>query len=386
MNLNSSNIVRNAVLVLCLFPMVPSIYGQCGDLHVGGGPAITRNGDNSVRGTATIWPTQAEPGGIWYIDLTVEIYFTPTGGSEQLIEDNEVSFQWSPSTTVGTGSTVTVIETEALEPHGTGSYRARRYAYGVCLGGPTSTSGYSFSTQISRPTISGLSGVWYLDDEKDTSNGYYDAVQLTADKKGASSTPTWSVPVGGDKIDLSCTNCTVLDATSKKASNGCIYDVFVSLHVGGFYSEDFLMSVNTPKYTISGGATTNVNWVGATGFDTKITYIPVDHCDYTMPSIAVNEEFTYGSRVNDVGNAWPSTVGNNWPSPDEDNISGYSGGFSDRIAAYGGLTPAPQLAGSGSSKVYHLPQEFSVGSDTSGSGTSIKSHDLQMYRDHGAHE
>ncbi len=240
------------------------------------------------------------------------------------------------------------------------------------------TKNTAYSLTVQRPTISGVNAIWWLGGGSDPSNGYYNASALTADPKGAPEVPSWSVPVGSGKMSLFCFICTSNTATSQAPSSGCQYDIIIRVSVGGLDSDNFLMSVNQPSYLESLGPPADAGW-NAAGFKSTIPYRIRDHCNYALPSIAVNEQF--GPFINDTSN--------NWPKPTPVNISGFSGsGFSDVVGISGSYTPQPLVPQSPltTTKVDHATQTWRVGSSTSGQGVQVQTNTHQKYLDHGRHE
>jgi len=113
----------------------------------------------------------------------------------------------------------------------------------------------------------------------------------------------------------------------------------------------------------------------------EIHYRVIDNVGGTIVGATVNERFP-SPPVNDQPNNWgsaPTTSTQNWPNT--------NGTFTDNLYMCGG-TPAPVTTSSSNwgDKVYHMPQEFYVGSTTPGRGCRVQAHTLQFYRGYADHE
>ena len=107
----------------------------------------------------------------------------------------------------------------------------------------------------------------------------------------------------------------------------------------------------------------------------EINYRIIDNVGGTIIGATVNERFP-SPPVNDQPNNWstsPTTSTQNWPNT--------NGTFTDNLYQCGG-TPAPVTTSSSQwgDKVYHMRQEFYVGSTTPGRGCRVQWHTLQFYR------
>jgi hypothetical protein len=281
-----------------------------------------------------------------------------------------------------------------LSSSGPGTYTATGYHVVYC---PTSICGsevyfppYSDgwngydagSLAAQRPTIStgsGIAGVWWLNGLRDPADGYDDRTTLNVNTNCASctETPAWSVTVNSSKISLSCNNCSSPTVTSQQASGG-LGDISIKVSLGGFDSDTFAFTVNTPSY-LSSEYPYASDVANSNGYWSYIYYAVRDLFDYPFPSIPISE--TFGTFVNDQTN--------NWPKPMAGGSSGFTGYvWVDNMAIAGtGITPPVSNPQSplGTSAVDHAAQDWYVGSATPGSGVHVHTNTHQHYTDHGRH-
>ncbi|MBI1355789.1 MAG: hypothetical protein GC160_15725 [Acidobacteria bacterium] len=250
-------LVATATTYLCF---APSSFAQC-NMTVDGEPSVARTGPNQARATATLFPTAIV--GTWTVTLRAKLLFTPSGGSEQTVQDQPTSFTWTSSTPTGIGSSRSVTASDALESHGNGSYRSREEVSAVCGGFPfTISPKVSSSMAISRPAypdytvagkyltyMGGQSGTYTTVAGTQFSNTVALKVGAT---NGASGSATWDlIQSSPGYASLSCTSCTNPNLTANKESDGClVYNVQVKTNYGGFRSEPLYVAIERPKSTI----------------------------------------------------------------------------------------------------------------------------------------
>jgi hypothetical protein len=245
-------------------------------------------------------------------------------------------------------------------------------------------------TLAAQPTITGVNAFWWLGSgilsDGGTCSGqtgpcYYAQAAWTANANGATGTPTWHVGTvaGGGSVNLSCYTCANTTATSTAPSNGCTYDITVYVtYPDGSQSANFYVSIVTPKNTtLLSGYPTDAAW--NTGFVSTTGWNLTDTCGYSDAGLDGNE--TFGTWTNDTAN--------NWSLPTATATYNASSNWYDQLGAYGFTTPPPENPQSPLTnvKVMHdYPWNLWVGSQTFGSGVSVRADTQQFYQDHGRHQ
>jgi hypothetical protein len=145
---------------------------------------------------------------------------------------------------------------------------------------------------------------------------------ISADPKGAPTTPSWTVSGQPQKVSFTCNACSQAYITSQQPSNGqndskhgsCTYDVLVRASVDGFMSDPFFIYIAMPHHFTK--VATNYSstlgppiWV----WNRQITYELFDACNNPLLDMEGGEKFPQGWS-NDVPNNWK--VCKRWPSVD----------------------------------------------------------------------
>jgi hypothetical protein len=253
----------------------------------------------------------------------------------------------------------------------------------------------------STPTISGTNAFWYLGGItpadpstqcEDYGYCYYTQAVLTANNNGHVGPPTWVSPSNesGGNVSFSCNPCSSVTVTSTSPSNGCVYDATVyTVYNDNAQSANFMMAIIQPTTLVLQGSPSDSAY-GGDGWESSTTWVIQDACGDSDNYLDFNEGF--GSIVSDYS-------GQNWsgPSPSTNN-SGSSSMATDMLIASGALlSPASENPQSplGSTKVYHNPWLFYVGTPTlctgspgseSCSGLLMYTDTQQRYLDHGRHQ
>jgi hypothetical protein len=348
-------------------------------------PTIVRSAPNFVGGTGYLRVNQT-PVGTWDLRVQTTVQFRAPGGSTfGILSSNTTSVTVTPSTAVGTIFSSTVQNVQ-LNPQGDGDYRVAVSASGTCLNNayPLTPNSPSPSSVLSilRPRITGPGnvqsqyGIWWLGGASDDSNGYYNRATLSVNANGATGSPTWSTG-GSSSVSLSCSACNFPLVTSVQPSANCSYDIAVTVNYSGFYSPIFWMNVNAPFYMQSGGLSSTTN--NLDGWSTVVPYSNRDRCNYQMPSIALNENF---STFTDI-------VSNNWAKPTAKGLSGYFGlTWYDQIYIYSCSACMPSLQQNnppGQTAVDQAQQFWNIGSATVNFGIYVQQNTFRRYTGHGEH-
>ncbi len=241
------------------------------------------------------------------------------------------------------------------------------------------------------PTISGVDAFWWLGSGilhdgagcGTTPPGpcYYAQASWSSSPNGAPGTPYWTVVnnPGGGSVSLDCYTCANVLATATSPSNGCDYDVTVSVSYGGYSSAAFTVMINTPENTtLQSGYPTDVS-VG-NGYLSTTAWNVTDLCGYSTAGFDVNEAF---------GTFYDDYYGHNWGYPSLGSTYETTSVVSDYIGNRGWTVPMaePPQSPLTSTKVFHdTPWMLYVFSQTSGSGVSVRSDTQQIYQDHGRHQ
>jgi hypothetical protein len=237
------------------------------------------------------------------------------------------------------------------------------------------------STAVAQPTITGVNAFWWLGSGINSDYDYYAQAAWTANANGASGTPTWHVSTvsGGGSVSLSCTFCTNTTATSTAPSNGCTYDVTVYVtYPDSSQSANFYVAIVRPTTTtlLSGYPTDDPR---TAGYLSTTKWNLTDSCGYSDPGLDGNE--TFGTWTDDY-------VGNNWghPTPQQTYIADST--WYDLQGNTGWTDPLCEIPQSPLTtvKVYHSSWTLWVGTQTFGSGVSVRADTSQFYQDHGRHQ
>jgi hypothetical protein len=233
---------------------------------------------------------------------------------------------------------------------------------------------YGGVTVTVKPTISGGTAVWYFGGQ--SQSNYTTQLALTA---SSGSSYSWSITAGSGKASLSSSGSSAtITGTAKSALN----EVGVSVTVNGVSSSTHSLTVYVPDSFSYAG--TDYLTDSTYAYFTKIHYQIVDQFGDVLPSaVDFNEHFTASPTPDYSGEDWrrgpeSPTAGAN-PTDVWDGIQGET---SDR-------TPTPTATCSPTvctTKVYHWPGGFWVGSTTAGSGYQAKSLTWQKYTDHAEHQ
>ena len=401
-------LLQSVAITCCCMGLIPNASAQICQLTIDGEPSVSRPGPNQVSGTATVFPVSIT--GTWTLTLRAVLRFTPTGGSEQTVENQPTTFTWTSSTPTGIGSSRTVSASESLEPHGNGSYRTREEVVGTCGGQLPMNPGdkLSSSISISRPArpdyttsnrfltyMNGQSGSYTTDIGTTFSN----SVSLKAGAtNGATGSPTWVLlQSSSGYAALSCTTCSQPTLTANAESDGClVFNVQVKTSYGGFRSEPLFVAIERPKKAIK--PTGNPAFVdrhdpvSGGGYLSTIFYLTEGLC--------TSQGFLRGYKLNEIFSNIDNNVDagtTNWPiQADGLTLSPTSNAWSDTISAIPGSfcgssgtelcvptpTSPPPLS---STVVQTADQKWRVGSTTPGQGIVIQKNVFRRLINHGDH-
>jgi hypothetical protein len=363
----------------------PTLHAQCSD----GSTTTTneysvpsRDADNDVWTYAQSFMT-----GAYAQTWTTYVSATATHNSSQTHSGNS---------TGNAGALAQVSWHDAPSSVGSGTYAIASHHSFQSTCGNSSQYNYSFSLNVTPPTISGLSGGWLFGSVDDPDNGYYKAVALSVshnctasdspgDVASCSSTPYWTAPVNGSKITFSCTSCSNTNATSVQPSGTC-GDISIRANVGGLLSTSFPFTVNTMRsWTNRGYVDSNF---GA-GYRTRYSYQLTDVCSNYMPRVVTNE--TFGSKVDlwaaghqGIQDTWTALQSGGFAHPDGFWPSGIT--YDYLVASYTASQGTPATVHPGDpgadAPVMSQTQTWRVGSATVGEGISAQSATMVNYLGH----
>jgi hypothetical protein len=355
---------------------------------------------------------------LWQNQLKVQYYINGA-----LIAGTPGSGWWSNK---GLGEALEWMATSTLQYYGPGRYtqNASHDAYtpycggwwysdvarqfGLSRGWPPPWGSWAW-IDISRPArpdyaAGAATALWYLGPGIAWDGNYTAQTVFTPGAaNGAPETPVYVITAGGDKLSLSCTNCTSPTATATAASSGChTFDVVVQTSYNGFMSDPFYLFINRPWNLVAANDQVGNTWVYSAakdnGYETFVNYQTYGLCatDPPMSGYHVNEQ---------LGSPVPYYPGDNWawgpatawfmpsglnPPTWFDRISVFSPGSNPGDPAYcgTGLLCVPQWSNPGvgpHTLVDHIPQTWFIGSSSSGSGARVQTNTLQRYTDSGWH-
>jgi hypothetical protein len=343
---------------------------------------VVRSASNQVWSFAQSWVT-GDYATTWTASVSATTTFngsqTHSGGASQ-----------------SGGNIATVQWYDAPSTYGSGTYaEADTHTFSNTCGGSGGPYNYSPSLSVAQPSITGVSGVWYLGGGSDSTNGYYNQAALTGNPNcnsgdTCSNTPAWSVTANASKVTLTCSVCTNQTVTGSVPSDA-VGDIQISMNIGGFAAPAFSFTVDTPASLDSAMAPYDTDYYD--GFYSAIYYNTLDEFGNLMSSISLNEQFSSPGCSSPVSNFCPDQT-NNWNKPTAYGLSGYAGSYRfDQIYLYScssgtGTTPpctGPQSPSLSTSTVDHSTQTWSVGSSSVGSGVQVQYDTFQRYVDHGRH-
>jgi hypothetical protein len=251
------------------------------------------------------------------------------------------------------------------------------------------------------PTISGINAWWWLGgivydglgcSTTPPGSCYWSEAPLTANPNGAPGSPVWNVSTvaGGGSVSLNCNTCTSVVATATAPSNGCVYDVTVTVSYGPYQSASFHILINTiADMTLVGGYPTNSSFLG-NGYDSQYVWNATDVCGSEVYGLDGNE--SYGSWTDDYYltqgyyNTWnlPGVL-----TPNPYYFSSYLWADDIKAQAAGANDPNTTHPQSPLQYIYvedNYPWTLHAFSQTIGAGLLIHSDDQQWYIDHGEHQ
>jgi hypothetical protein len=238
------------------------------------------------------------------------------------------------------------------------------------------------------PTISGVNAFWWLgpgiqhDGPGCGQNGwcFYAQTAWTANPNGAPGTPSWTITMhsGGGEVTLNCYTCTNVTATAQAPSDGCQFDVTVTVSYGPYTSAPFNVLINTgASVSLASGYPDDFPWFPPYGYQSKTGWTVQDLCGETMQQFDANE--LLGNFTNDVANNWTRPVAMN--GAQDVVVVDTQGEALQAVPA----SEEPQSSLT-NTKVYNdLPWTLSVFSLNSGSGVNVHEDTQQFYQDHGRH-
>lgn len=301
------------------------------------------------------------------------------------------------STPTNLGEVATHTYNMALSSYGPGTYAGTGYhrAYTpYCLywytfpPGPGGQNGYTSAPQltISRPTVSMDHPIWYLGGQGGFGS-YQTAGVLTAAGNGATSTPSWVIVFGSQKIQLSCSTCLQAYVTALQASNGCSYDVIVRASFGGFQSDDFYIFIDRPhRFDYVNGNNTSFDSPYGNGFQSTVSYALKGMCGAFLTDMRGGEWFpNTGYGVQDQAN--------NWPPGNPATLTNPSAVWTDTMRLTNctwvqnqcypdGMNPQnPRLTNS----IRRVDQHWWMGSLSFATGARVQTDQIQLFQDHARH-
>jgi hypothetical protein len=340
---------------------------------------VVRSASNQIWSFAQSWVT-----GDYATTWTASVSATTTvnGSQTHSGQDSQSS-----------GNVATVQWYDTPSTLGSGTYaEADTHTFSDTCGDHGGPYNYNPSRIVSRPTVTGANGAWFLGGGADAANGYYNQAALTGNPNcnagdTCNNTPYWSVTVNSTKVSLSCSVCTNNTATASVPSDS-VGDIQIYMDIGGFAAAAFSFTVNTPGSLDSAGAPYDTTYND--GYYSAIYYNTLDEFGNQMPSISLNEQFSSPTCGSPISNFCPDQA-NNWNKPTPYGLSAYNlaGYWYDQIyfSSCIGCTPAysgPQTPRS-ASMVDHSNQTWRVGSSSVGSGVEVQYDTFQRYVDHGRH-
>jgi hypothetical protein len=117
---------------------------------------------------------------------------------------------------------------------------------------------------------------------------------------------------------------------------------------------------------------------GSSGYLSLPSYRMQSFFGLQISNMYINE--TFGARSNDEPNTWATPTAGSYFTD--------TGVFNDYVCYIYGTVPVslPPQSPLGTTKVFHLPQYWYVGTQSNGSGVEVQTDTIQYYTDHGRHE
>jgi hypothetical protein len=229
------------------------------------------------------------------------------------------------------------------------------------------------------PRINGKKHVWWFKGEKPAGYDTDPGITLTAYPPGHAY--TWTIVTGGTEVKLSSPTANPVQVASLMGSTAK-NDVSITVQeADGATSNPFRITVKQPK---SLTLLSNVDMIDATfAYDSDIHYKILDQFGMILPkNVPLNEHFTADVTADFAGENWRrganggATVA---PSDWHDQVQGESAGH----------VPPPQNPQTplGTTKVYHWPGNWSIGSadPSGGKGVKVQKNTWLKFQDHARH-
>ena len=321
-----------------------------------GGPA-----DQGVN--APDWCNGGVPG-----DVSTAFYYNWSSGSTAIATVNS----YGVHTGVSVGST-------SSQSHGTlNNNDSRRLCPAL---GQNPSGGVNVA-----PTISGPNTLWWFNGLSAGVSGYANQINLTASTGGTGTSFQWAITAGSNKVSLSSSTSATVQVTSIGQSTTA-NDVSITVTVGGLTSNPFKLTVRAP-YSLGQDPAHPSPIYSTDQYYVWHIYIPyriLDNLLTPLPSIVnVQENWT--------ASATPDYTGENWIVPTAgcgptDSATPASFGDTVQGEVYpSNAYPIPVYNTSqNGAAVFHIGQEWRIGTCASGSGPRVQTDTLQKYTDHAAH-
>ena len=342
----------------------------------------------------------------WAPGVSGEIW---KGFQDQFITDSGSEFWGSPG-----GVVWYEFETTALSQWGPGTYTVwglhRAYNEGLGQWAPPYVDNWDgwdgWSIGVTRPTIEGLGCnglMWYLGSGTtervlaQDSNYYIQAYDLTFNNNcnvgdNCPETPQWTITTD-EGVPIQATlspesGQTVKISTGPNAGN-CQWKTKIKASIGGFETEESPVLVNSPKYMVDQswrGLGVTAPWEA--GYKSYVFWSVIDACETPNAIIGLPIYETFDDFFTD------DSVTSGWPNPSVTHLPhfNYLGDvytFYDEIGANDpSYRPVPTFSSENlpfthNTVLKSAPQTWSVGSETSPSGTQVFSGTIRYYQDHG---
>lgn len=380
-------------LVVCAFPS----YAQCLSTY-----------ENAVINMVSLFPTRQDSNDV-VTESHTWITYDPLGVWQPYDEDwaklNGAYATTGSTHSAPVGGLAWSSWSLPLQAYGPGNYSD--YAAGWAVEtdcdwrdmGPYNTGNGPLNIQ--RPAVVGpnnqpaVAAFWWLGWSvlSDGAPGavYYAQAAWVGQPNGATGTPTWSWnDYGAGRVDLSCTTCSSVVATSAAASSGCTQDIKITLNYGGFTSDPFWVTIVTPS-TMTLSPNYPKDFAVGAGYNSDWRWDLTDTCGNLDAGLDGYELFgQFAKNISDETWGTPS------PAPPFFNAKSY---WFDTV----GMPVAdcsvyhPQCANPGPLQTPPVPLSTAqvfydwgwsawVGTQTIGLGVQVISNAQQWYIDHGTHQ
>ncbi|HEX5430972.1 MAG TPA: hypothetical protein VFW83_03335 [Bryobacteraceae bacterium] len=262
------------------------------------------------------------------------------------------------------------------------------------------------SLTVNKPTISGFTdnnSFWNLgpgsaDPQITTNNAYYyqSAVLTFNSNCGAGDTctdvPQWSLIAQNGQTQLSSTTGSPVTIRKGTSQGDCLYDSTLSVSMGGFSSDPYMVLVNSPKFIVHAASQDITLQAGSPpdGYLTNWTIGVEDACAFPngVWQIPMSESFSGSGQTASGTSGWsiPNSGGVNWDEGDW--ISQYN--FVDTIGVGNCSSCTPPSTWTSyyppftyNTRLFWQPHFFQAGTTSPSTGWPVYSGTIEYYQDHG---